>query len=142
MDLNILGVGAPEIIFFVILLLLLFGPKDLVRMARDAGRFIGRLTRSENYQVIQQASQELRNLPQRIVREAQLEELQELRSPLAPPRQGAPQSRPEANAPKPEPPAGGSPYQAWTQELPSSPPAGESTSPPNKPPASEDPPAS
>jgi Sec-independent protein translocase protein TatA len=113
MDLNVLGIGLPEILFFVVLLLLLFGPNDLARMARDIGRFVGRVTRSPNFQTIQQASQELRNLPQRIVQEAQLEELKQeaqalkdtVAGPLTPP--------PASKAPSAD-----SPFRAWTQELP------------------------
>ena len=44
------------------------------RGARTAGRFLNRLYRSENYELIQKASDELRNLPQRLARAANLEE--------------------------------------------------------------------
>ncbi|MCS6909988.1 MAG: twin-arginine translocase TatA/TatE family subunit [Anaerolineales bacterium] len=119
MDLNVLGIGLPELLFFAVLLLLLFGPNDLARIARDMGRFIARVTRSPNFQTIQQASQELRNLPQRIVQEAQLEDIrretQELKSAVAgsltppPPKPASP----PANASPAD-----SPFRAWTQELP------------------------
>lgn len=114
MDLNVLGIGLPEILFFVVLLLLLFGPNDLARMARDIGRFIGRITRSEGFQTVQKASQEIRNLPQRIVQEAQLEDIQretqELKKAVA-----GPLMPPPAKA---APPPTDSPFRAWTQELP------------------------
>lgn len=119
MDLNILGIGPPEILFFIVLLLVLFGPKDLARMARDIGRFVGRVTRSPNFQTIQQASQEIRNLPQRIVQEAQLEDIQretqELKDAVAGPLMPPPAqpASPAAKAPSPA-----SPFRAWTQELP------------------------
>ncbi|MGQ0603396.1 MAG: twin-arginine translocase TatA/TatE family subunit [Anaerolineales bacterium] len=77
-DLNIFGIGLQELVVFVVILLLLFGPNDLTRMAKQAGRFINRLTRSENYQAIQRVSAEMQNLPRRIVEEAQLEDLQQI----------------------------------------------------------------
>lgn len=121
MDLNILGIGPPEILFFIVLLLVLFGPKDLARMARDIGRFVGRVTRSPNFQTIQQASQEIRNLPQRIVQEAQLEDIQretqELKDAVAGPLMPPP-AQPAPPAAGPKSPTPDSPFQAWTQELP------------------------
>jgi Sec-independent protein translocase protein TatA len=95
----------------MVLLLLLFGPNDLVRMARNLGRFINRVTRSDNYQAIQQASRELRTLPERLVREAQLEEHREARKAPEPPKPAAPAPASPSDQP----------YQAWTQELPSPP---------------------
>jgi Sec-independent protein translocase protein TatA len=122
MDLNILGIGPAELLFFVVLLLLLFGPKDLARMARDIGRFVGRVTRSQNFQTIQQASQEIRNLPQRIVQEAQLEDIQreaqELKNSVAGPLTPPPAAPATIAPPAAKPPPDGSPFQAWTQELP------------------------
>ncbi len=123
MDLNILGVGPPEILFFIVLLLLLFGPQDLARMARDIGRFVGRITRSEGFQNVQRASQEIRNLPQRLVQEAQLEDLRQeaqtiknaVSGPLMPPP-AKPAPPAVSTVAQSSPP--NSPFQAWTQELP------------------------
>jgi Sec-independent protein translocase protein TatA len=121
-----LGIGPLELMFIVLLILLVFGPKDIARMARSIGQFLNRLYRSENYKIIQKTSDELRNLPNRLAREAQLEELQkEMKdvgaignlNPLAPP------------------PSPGKPFQAWTQELPPASP------PPTEPPAPAQPPA-
>lgn len=139
MDLNILGIGPLEVVVFVVILLLLFGPKDLVGMARNIGRFLNRLVRSENYQVIQQASTELRKLPERLVQEAQLEELQQTLKPqlddVQKTIQPALNEIQQAVSPAPSPrlrsapPAASAPakpvlpaFAAWTQELP---PAGE-----------------
>ncbi|MDW8325664.1 MAG: twin-arginine translocase TatA/TatE family subunit [Anaerolineales bacterium] len=119
MDLNVLGIGLPELLFFAVLLLLLFGPNDLARMARDIGRFIARVTRSPNFQTIQQASQELRNLPQRIVQEAQLEDIrretQQLKDVVAGPLTPPP---PKPAPPTVNPSSTDSPFRAWMQELP------------------------
>lgn len=127
MDFQVLGIGPLELVFFAVILLLLFGPNDLARMMRSAGRFINRLIRSENYQVIQQASRELRNLPRRIVQEAHLEELeatrQEVRDTAAAVRGAVagpgPGSAPHPQAPPSAPAAPAAPtFPAWTQALP------------------------
>lgn len=137
MDLNILGIGPLEVLFFVVLLLLLFGPTDLVKMARRIGAFINRMTRSQNFQAIQQTSAEIRKLPERLIQEAQLDDLQQALQPelkeiqqAAQPLQdlqrtlvsGAPAPSPSlSSTPRPAPPpaAPARPaFAAWTQELP------------------------
>lgn len=130
MDLNIFGIGPLELLGIMVLLLLLFGPTDLVRMAREAGRLINRLTRSEGYQTIQQASQEIRNLPQKILQETELETLQK-------DLKGEPASKEAAST-------GASPatpqsFSAWTQELPASPTAANSPASTNNPESSSGP---
>lgn len=140
-DFNIFGIGVQEIVVFVVILLLLFGPNDLTRMAKQAGHFLNRLLRSENYQTIQRVSAEMQNLPRRIVEEAQLEDLQKIGqqtgaqlksavdevkqatnsipfNPAPSPRlrsdppQATPASPPPATSPPAEPQ-----FNAWTQEM-------------------------
>lgn len=112
MDLNILGIGPLELVGIMVLLLLLFGPKDLVRMARELGSLINRLTRSEGYQTIQQASQEIRNLPQKILKETELDTVQKEIKSL----QG--EVKGKESAPAGTAPAAPQSFSAWTQELP------------------------
>lgn len=76
MDFGFLGIGWQELLFLVVLILLIVGPKDMVKWGRNLGHWLNRLQRSENYQLVRKASEELRNLPSRLAREAQLEELQ------------------------------------------------------------------
>jgi sec-independent protein translocase protein TatB len=121
-----LGIGPLELMFIVLLILLVFGPKDIARMARSIGQFLNRLYRSENYKIIQKTSDELRNLPNRLAREAQLEELQQEMKDVG--------NIGNLNTPAP-PPSPGKPFQAWTQELPPASP------PPTDPPAPAQPPA-
>ncbi|MBL8045961.1 MAG: twin-arginine translocase TatA/TatE family subunit [Anaerolineales bacterium] len=112
MDLNIFGIGPLELVGIMVLLLLLFGPKDLVRMAREVGTLINRFTRSEGYQTIQQASQEIRNLPQKILQETELDAVQkELKGEMK-------GKEPASAGP---PPTAQKPLAAWTQELPAQP---------------------
>lgn len=122
MDLNLFGIGPLELVFFIILLLLLFGPNDLVRMARNIGRFLSRLVRSENYRVIQQASQELRTIPERLVREAQLDDIRSTMADTAAAAKGA-ASPPPAPSPAVRQPPAQPALAAWTQEMPAAAPA-------------------
>jgi len=75
-----LGIGPLELVFILLIILLVVGPKDIQSVARSLGRFLNQLYKSENYRVIQQASQGLRDLPQRLAHEAEQEMGEELRS--------------------------------------------------------------
>jgi sec-independent protein translocase protein TatB len=85
---EILGIGPLEALFVLILALLVVGPQDLGKAARTFGRFLNRLYRSEAWSAITQASHNLRTLPNRLAREAALEELDEARSELHQASQG------------------------------------------------------
>jgi Sec-independent protein translocase protein TatA len=76
---DIFGIGPLEFIFIVIIALIVVGPQDLGKAARAAGRFLNRLYRSEVWQALTDASKSLRTLPNRLAREAALEELDEVR---------------------------------------------------------------
>ena len=118
---DIFGVGPLEILLVVLLALVLFGPKDIAANARSAGRYLNRLYKSEGWRTMIQASTTLRNLPNRLAREAELEELDQVRRELT--------QAERPTAPAPEPPAPG--MAAWT------PPAGPN--PPRPPPPIDDP---
>ena len=74
---NILGVGPLEIIVLLLIGLLIFGPDDLMKAGKTAGKFIRKVTTSEGWQSLKEISREIRAIPNRLAREAQLEELQE-----------------------------------------------------------------
>ena len=74
---NILGVGPLEIIVLLLIGLLIFGPDDLMKAGKTAGKFIQKVTTSEGWQSLKEISREIRAIPNRLAREAQLEELQE-----------------------------------------------------------------
>jgi len=71
-----LGIGPLELLFILLIVVLVFNPKDLAGGAKTIGRTLNRLYKSENYRILQKTSQELRHLPQRLAREANLEELE------------------------------------------------------------------
>lgn len=72
---DFLGVGPLELVFVLLIALLVLGPRDIARFARKAGRFLNRLYRSELWDTLSKASQEFRNLPNRLAREAALDDL-------------------------------------------------------------------
>jgi Sec-independent protein translocase protein TatA len=120
---DFLGIGPLELLFILLLVLLVFGPRDIAKATRSFGYFLNRLYKSENYRVLQKTSEEIRNLPNLLAREAQLEELKQAEQELKEAGQSI------APAQKPFP--------AWTQELP------EASAPPSlqQPPAPQEPPA-
>ena len=73
---DFLGVGAWELVFIVLIAIIVIGPRDIGKTARSVGRFLNRLYKSEEWKAITQASRQLRGLPNRLAREAQLEEIQ------------------------------------------------------------------
>ncbi|MCC7359104.1 MAG: twin-arginine translocase TatA/TatE family subunit [Anaerolineales bacterium] len=75
---EILGIGPLEFLLIFVIILLVLGPKDIEKTARNLGKNLNKLYRSQNYQVIRKASEEIRNLPARLAAEAQLEELKEM----------------------------------------------------------------
>src|SRR5512143_3642464 len=70
---EILGVGAPELLFIIIIAIIILGPRDMQRAGKTIGRFLNKLIHSEGWQIFQKTSTEMRNLPTRLMREANLE---------------------------------------------------------------------
>lgn len=73
---DILGIGPLELLFVLIIALIVFGPKDMAKAGRTIGRFLRMLVTSETWMVIQQTSKDIRNIPNRLIREAGIEDLQ------------------------------------------------------------------
>lgn len=72
---DILGIGPLELLFILLIALIVVGPKDLGRVGRSLGRTLNRIYRSDSWRVLNEASQTIRTLPNRLAREAALEEL-------------------------------------------------------------------
>ncbi len=70
---DLLGVGPLELFFIILIALVVIGPRDIGKAARSFGRFLNRLYRSETWRMLTETSRNLRNLPNRLVREAALE---------------------------------------------------------------------
>jgi Sec-independent protein translocase protein TatA len=71
-----------ELLFIVVIVLVIIGPRDAAKTARSIGRFLNRLYRSETWRSLTQASRSLRSLPNRLAREAAMEELDDVEGSL------------------------------------------------------------
>jgi sec-independent protein translocase protein TatB len=78
-----LGVGPLELVFIIIFALILLGPRDMVKAGRTLGKWLRQIVTSPAWRTVQQASTEIRYLPNRLIREAGMEDLsQELKDSL------------------------------------------------------------
>jgi Sec-independent protein translocase protein TatA len=80
---DFLGIGFPEFLLILLIIILVIGPRDIGKTARSIGRFLNRLYKSEEWKAVTEASKTLRTLPNRLAREAEIEEIEEMRKSLA-----------------------------------------------------------
>ena len=76
---DILGIGPLEFAFILLIALIVLGPNDMVKAGRTLGRLLRKLITSPGWQMVQQTSKDLRYLPNKLMREAGLEEIEELK---------------------------------------------------------------
>ena len=74
---DIFGIGIGEILLILLIILILFNPKDIVSSSRKIGQGLNRLVRSPTYKLLNQTGQEIKNLPQTLMLETNLEEIRE-----------------------------------------------------------------
>jgi Sec-independent protein translocase protein TatA len=72
---EILGIGPLELFFILIIALIILGPGDMVKAGRTLGRLMRKVVTSPEWRTVQKASRELKYLPNRLMREANLEDL-------------------------------------------------------------------
>jgi len=75
---EILGIGLQEIVFILIIALIVLGPRDMQKAGRTIGRWLNQLIRSDFWKIFQKTSVELRNLPRNLMREANIDDLQDI----------------------------------------------------------------
>lgn len=80
---SFLGIGPLEFLLILLVAIILIGPRDLSQTARAVGRALRRVYQSEAWRALTQVSHSLRELPETLVREAELDELAELRRTAA-----------------------------------------------------------
>lgn len=128
-----LGIGAPELIFILVLVLIILGPADMQKTGRTIGQWLNRMVNSEGWRAFQRTSREIRNLPTTLMRNANLDDIAETgrsienaidpnwnrRPPGRPsvpssqaPAPVAPPDTPDAGTPESSSPAAGSPDDA------------------------------
>jgi sec-independent protein translocase protein TatB len=75
-----LGIGPLEFLLIVVIAVIVLGPQGIVKGAREAGKFVRKITRSPMWRDVLDTSREIRDIPQKIIREAGIEEdLQEIK---------------------------------------------------------------
>jgi len=71
-----LGISPTELIFIVIILFLVLGPQDLVKLGSSLGRTIRNVRQSGAWKTFTEATRQLRELPQTLARQAGVDELE------------------------------------------------------------------
>lgn len=79
---EILGIGPTELLFIILIALIILGPKDMQKAGRTIGRWLSHLVRSDGWRAFRDTSREVRNLPNRLMREANLEELDQMKNEI------------------------------------------------------------
>jgi len=70
---EILGIGPSELLFIIIIALIVLGPKDMQKAGKSIGRWLNDLVRSDGWKAFQQTSKEIRTLPTKLMRDANME---------------------------------------------------------------------
>ena len=71
---DLLGIGPMELAFIVIIALIVLGPKDMAKTGRTIGKFMRDVVKSDTWKAIKTTTKELEHLPNRMMREAGLED--------------------------------------------------------------------
>jgi len=71
---DILGIGPLELILILVIALIVLGPNDMVKAGRTVGKFLRQIVTSPTWHAVTKTSTELRNLPNKLIRDAGLEE--------------------------------------------------------------------
>lgn len=80
-----LGIGPSELLFILIIALIVLGPKDMQKAGRTMGKWMRKIITSDGWKLFQQTSREIQTLPNRLMREAALDELKDLQKDLKQP---------------------------------------------------------
>src|SRR5512140_1279648 len=79
---EILGIGPSELLFIVVIALIVLGPRDMQKAGRTLGKWLRKVVTSDGWRLFQQTSREIQTLPNRLMREAALDELRETQKDL------------------------------------------------------------
>ena len=71
---DILGIGPLELVLILIIALIVLGPSDMVKAGRTIGKFLRQIVTSPTWHAVTRTSTELRNLPNKLIRDAGLED--------------------------------------------------------------------
>jgi Sec-independent protein translocase protein TatA len=70
---EILGIGASELAFIILIAIIVMGPGQMKQAGRTIGHWLNRMSRSEVWKLVRDTSNELSNLPRKWMREANME---------------------------------------------------------------------
>ena len=119
-----LGIGPSELLFIVIIALIILGPRDMQKAGRNLGKWMRRIVTSDGWRLFQQTSREIQTFPNRLMREAALDELKEMQKDIKQPLDGLKQDlrQPfDINPRSAQPPAGASQGTALSEPPPPAP---------------------
>lgn len=74
---TILGIGIPELLVILILVIIVIGPARAQEFSQKAGRALGKLLRSHWWSDFQTIQRSIKDLPATLVRMAEIEDLQQ-----------------------------------------------------------------
>ena len=74
---KVFNIGPMELVFILIILMIVLGPKDIAKYARKAGRMIRTVTNSSLWREFMSASREIQEFPRKVMREAELDTVME-----------------------------------------------------------------
>ncbi|MFC2029008.1 twin-arginine translocase TatA/TatE family subunit [Chloroflexota bacterium] len=75
---DILGIGPMELFFVILIALIIMGPKDMQKAGRTIGKWLNSVVRSDSWKIVKQASNKIKYLPNELMREAGIEELNKI----------------------------------------------------------------
>jgi sec-independent protein translocase protein TatA len=79
---DFLGIGITELVAILLIVFLVMGPQDLVKIGGTLGRALRNLRKSDTWRAVQDASRQLRELPETLAREAGIDEIKEIQREL------------------------------------------------------------
>lgn len=68
------GIGPLELFLVALIALIVLGPRDMVKAGRTLGRILRNIVQSDTWRAVVTISRDMRNLPTRLMREANLED--------------------------------------------------------------------
>lgn len=71
---SFLGIGPMELIFIIIIMILVLGPKNMIITAQKLGVTLRKIVKSPMWATVMDTSREIRDIPTRLIREAGIEE--------------------------------------------------------------------
>ena len=71
---KVFNIGVGEVLFIIILAVIIFGPENLVKSARDMGVFLRKVTKSPYWQEVWATRRDLEEIPKMLAKEANLKE--------------------------------------------------------------------